>query len=360
MKKVLCLIESLGSGGAERQMTGLACMLKGKGMDVVVTTYDTKDFYKNVLDEHGIKTAVASKSSSLLIRLIGIHNNIRSEKADVVISYSRASSIIACLERILGKKYKLIVSERNTTQALGKFERLKFFFYKYADLIVPNSFSQEAFIKNNYPNLAPKVRVITNFVETDLFVPLEKKEYSHLVKILVVARVSEQKNVLNFIKAMKLVYDKQKDVLLEWYGSQSHKDYFTNCKKLVSELELDEVISFKQPTTSILNAYQEADIFCLPSIYEGYPNVICEAMSVGLPIVCSNVCDNPIIVKDGENGFLFDPKSVQNIADAICRMLLLEEEQRLIIGKTNRYKMIKENSIEEFCKKYIDAINVIE
>lgn len=355
--KVLCLIESLGSGGAERQMTGLACMLKEKGMDVVVTTYDTKDFYKNVLDEHGIKTAVASKSSLLLKRLIGIHKSIRTEKPDVVISYSRASSVIACLGKALGKKYKLIASERNTTQALGKSERLKFFLYRYADLIVPNSFSQEAFIKNNYPILASKVRVITNFVETDIFVPLEKKEMLHLVKILVVARVSEQKNVLNFIKAMKLVYDKQKGVIVEWYGSQSHNDYFARCEKLVSELDLDEVISFKQPTTSILNAYQEADVFCLPSIYEGYPNVICEAMSVGLPIVCSNVCDNPRIVKEGENGFLFDPKSVQNIADAICKMLLLENEQRLIIGKTNREKMIKENSKEEFCSRYIDAIN---
>lgn len=358
--KILCLIESLGSGGAERQMTGLACMLKEKGMDVVVSTYDTKDFYRKVLDEHGIKTAVASKSSSLLIRLISIYNNIRLEKPDVVISYSRASSIIACLGKALGKKYKLIVSERNTTQALSKSERLKFFLYRYADLIVPNSFSQETFIKNNYSNLFPKVRVITNFVETDLFVPLEKKEKSHLVKILVVARVSEQKNVLSFIKAMKLVYDKQKDVLVEWYGSQSHEDYFANCKKLVSELNLDEVISFKKPTTSILNAYQETDVFCLPSIYEGYPNVICEAMSTGLPVVCSSICDNPKIIKEGDNGFLFDPNSVQNMADTICKMLLLEKEQRLIIGKTNRQKMIKENSKEEFCSKYIDAINSIK
>lgn len=357
--KILCLIESLGSGGAERQMTGLTCMLKEKGMDVVVAIYDTKNFYKKVLDEHGIKTAVASKSSSLLIRLTGIHKSIRSEKADVVISYSRASSIIACLGKVLGGKYKLIVSERNTTQALSKSERLKFFLYRYADLIVPNSFSQETFIKNNYPDLFSKVRVVTNFVETDFFVPSEKK-HSNLVKILVVARVSEQKNVLNFVKAMKLVYDKQKDVLVEWYGSQSHKDYFERCEKLVSNLDLDNVISFKQPVTSILDAYQNADIFCLPSIYEGYPNVICEAMSSGLPVVCSNVCDNPKIVKEGENGFLFNPNSIQNMADIICKMLLMEKEQRLIIGKKNRHKMIKENSKEEFCSKYIDAINSIK
>ena len=49
--KVLCLIENLGSGGAERQMVGLAALLKERGHDVTVLTYYPDDFYKHVLDE---------------------------------------------------------------------------------------------------------------------------------------------------------------------------------------------------------------------------------------------------------------------------------------------------------------------
>ena len=52
------------------------------------------------------------------------------------------------------------------------------------------------------------------------------------------------------------------------------------------------------------------DAFCLPSFKEGYPNVIVEAMSCELPVLCSKICENPVIVEDNINGFLFDPHNI--------------------------------------------------
>ena len=62
--KILCLIEALGSGGAERQMVGLASLLKKDGNDVAVMTYYPKDFYKYVLDEAGIEHIYVEKAQS--------------------------------------------------------------------------------------------------------------------------------------------------------------------------------------------------------------------------------------------------------------------------------------------------------
>lgn len=357
MKKVLCLIESLGSGGAERQMTGLACMLKDNGIDVSVATYDSQDFYKSSLIEHGIEPILASTSSSLLVRLWKIGCVVRLLKPDVVISYSRASSIVACVGKALGAKYKLIVSERNTTQVISKSELIKFKLYKYADVIVPNSYSQYSFIKQMYSQLISRTIVITNFVDTVLFQPHAKKERGNMFLIIVVARVQKQKNVINFIKSLKMVAAYRTDFHVKWYGCQSDDNYFSKCMKMVEDYGLSQQIEFVKPSSNISEEYNNADFFCLPSIYEGYPNVICEAMSSGLPVICSNVCDNPRIVEEGVNGFLFNPESVYDMASALEKMLSMGASERKIMGYNNRQKVLKNHSMQEFVNKYLAIIS---
>ena len=72
------------------------------------------------------------------------------------------------------------------------------------------------------------------------------------------------------------------------------------------QYELEECVHFHQPYNPIVEKYRKADIFILPSIYEGFPNVLCEALSCGIPSIASDVCDNGRIIKDGENGFLWE------------------------------------------------------
>ena len=103
----------------------------------------------------------------------------------------------------------------------------------------------------------------------------------------------------------------------------------------------------------------EADIFCLPSLYEGYPNVICEAMACGLPVVCSNVCDNPLIVENGVGGFLFNPISEENIANALELMINLSKKDKLNMSRHNRRCVVERNSSVVFLNKYLTLIEKI-
>ena len=111
------------------------------------------------------------------------------------------------------------------------------------------------------------------------------------------------------------------------------------------------------PNQKIEEEYRKADIFCLPSLFEGYPNVVAEAMSCELPILCSNVYENPYIVEEGINGFLFDPKKPEAIADAINKMANLTHEERLEMGKRNRQLCLKRNTEEAFLKSYVELID---
>ena len=79
-------------------------------------------------------------------------------------------------------------------------------------------------------------------------------------------------------------------------------------------------------------------------------------MSCGLPILCSNVYENPYIVEEGVNGFLFDPKKPEAIANAIKKMVRLSYENRQEMGKRNRQLCLKRNTEEAFLKSYVELI----
>ena len=121
-------------------------------------------------------------------------------------------------------------------------------------------------------------------------------------------------------------------------------------------MSLERYFEFKSATKSIINEYQSADIFCLPSLFEGFPNVLCEAMSCGLPVICSDVCDNAQIAVNGKSGYLFDPINADNIADAIEKILSQSDVELSKIGIYNRNRAIDCFSEEKFVNKYIDII----
>jgi glycosyltransferase involved in cell wall biosynthesis len=72
---------------------------------------------------------------------------------------------------------------------------------------------------------------------------------------------------------------------------------------------------------------REHDALIHPSLFEGLPNVACEALACGRPVLISRVGDHPQIVKEGVTGFLFDPHDEEDIGAAIGRLLELDAEQ---------------------------------
>ena len=100
----------------------------------------------------------------------------------------------------------------------------------------------------------------------------------------------------------------------------------------------------------------EVDFFVLPSIYEGFPNVLCEAMSCGLPVIAGNVCDNARIMQDGVNGYLFDPYSISDMTDKIGKLLMLEKKDIKVMGDRNREIAVNVFSKEKFTNEYVNLI----
>lgn len=354
--KLLLFTDNLGGGGAQRQLVGLAVMLKNKGYDVKVCTYYDIDFYKYYLDNNCVDNELIRNAVDPKKRIISIYNYLKKENPNCVIAYQETPSIVACICKILGCKYRLIVSERNTTQHIGLKEKIRFYLYRWANNIVPNSYSQEKFIIKHFPKLSSKVTTITNFVDLEMFIVSEHARCD-IPEIMVAATIFKSKNTLNLIKAAKILKDSEVKFHISWYGYISaYQEYYDACQKLILEYNLKDYVVLLPKTKQIAEKYREADYFCLPSFYEGTPNVICEAISSGLPVLCSDICDNAIYVHEGENGFMFDPNSPESIASAMMRMLSLEEKLYVKFSKKSRIIAEEKLSKDVFLKKYQEII----
>lgn len=354
--KINLFTDCLGAGGAQRQLVGLAIMLKEEGYNVKVSTYYDIDFYKKQLNDAGVPNKLIPGADNTKKRILAVRSYFKKEHPDWVIAYQETPSLVACAAKILGCNYKLMVSERNTTQVVGMNERVRFFLYRWADAIVPNSYSQEKYLAEHHPWMKRKLKTITNFVDLEHFNFVERKKRD-FPEIAIAASIWESKNTLGFIDAVADLAKKSFKFHVSWYGkTESNIEYFNKCQSKIEDYGVQEYIELKEKTKQIKTVYQTADFFCLPSFYEGTPNVICEAISTGLPVACSDVCDNSIYVHEGVNGFLFNPLDTASIANAFEKMLYVDSTEYAKLSARSRAIAEEKLSQARFINEYIEII----
>lgn len=331
-------------------------MLKEKDYNVTVATYHNIDFYKKQLDDAGVRNLVIPNGSNKKTRIWAVRTFLKKERPDWVVAYQETPSLLACMAKVNGCKFRLIVSERNTTQTVGMNERVRFFLYRWADAIVPNSYAQENYLISHYPWMQKKLKTITNFVDLDYFSFIERKKRK-VPEIVIAATIWSSKNTLGFIEAVKKLVDRNCRFHVSWYGkSNIDMDYYNESLQKIQEYGIQDYIELKDKTKQIKNVYHNADLFCLPSFYEGTPNVICEAISTGLPVACSDVCDNYIYVKPGCNGVLFDPNNPNDMANKISQLLYISSLEFEKYQKNSRQIALGKLSKDVFVDAYVKII----
>ena len=319
--KVVCLISSLQLGGAERQLSGLAVMLKGCGADVEVLTYKDGDFYEEYLRSEGVEHVFIRKRGDLrLVRDIASH--LKDAGCDVLISFLAGTNIKACLIHKLYPSFRLIVSERIFNTRFMPHDLLRFLLYREAFAVVCNNHSQEGFIRRHASALAPGLVTIPNFVDTDLFAPGDCARRTDAPVIIVTARLSARKNPGGLVRAAGILKREGLEFTVRWFGVTSRDARRLEVlESLCRDEDVEDRFHFLPASRSVAEEYRASDIFCLPSFYEGTSNSLAEAMSSALVPVCSRVGDNVRYVTDGVNGFLFDPHDAGSIADALRRAI---------------------------------------
>lgn len=178
----------------------------------------------------------------------------------------------------------------------------------------------------------------------DLFRPVSGQEKAALrtrlslpqdkLIILNVGTAIVRKGWLDLFDAMALIKDRVPDYLIvAVHAGPPELDLDAEAAKRGHSgrfLNLGEI-----PPETVREVFNAADVFCLPSHWEGLANANIEAMSSGLPVITTDVCGHPELVTSGENGFLVPPKDPQRLA-AVLQSLLNDAELRVRLSHNGR------------------------
>ena len=189
---------------------------------------------------------------------------------------------------------------------------------KNSDIItvVSNSCAKE--LREIY-KIDRRIIIVNNGVDTNLFVPKERNDMKEPY-ILYTGRLDSRKGLVDLIKSAKYVCREHSDIKFILTGKGPIKKYL---ERRINGLGLKKNFYFAGfvARPKLLEYYQNATIYVLPSYYEGLPTTLLEAMSCGIPSIATDVEGSSELITDGETGLLAPPKNPKRLADAILRLL---------------------------------------
>lgn len=201
-----------------------------------------------------------------------------------------------------------------------------------------------------YYNFHNGAQIIWPGIEPFEFRPISREELrleQGAFYIIAVGRLIKRKGLPYLLKALARIKERNIKVLL--IGEGPEEGYLKN---LASNLGISHRVDFLGPLSEErkFQHLSRADIFVLPSLYEGFGIVFLEAMYCGLPIITTNEGGQTDFLKDGKTGFLVPPKDVDELARKI---LILYSNMRLReqISQNNR-EYVKRFYIENTARKY--------
>ena len=329
-RKVLFFLPS-GVGGAERMTITIAKMLS-------IELFDVK--FIIVSDKYGdIINFIPSSYPYCLLKIrnifdfatIRLYRMIKNERPDVVfcsLIYLSARVIIASK---FVKGIKIIVRNNIGLYRLSKFNYwLCRVTYPKADVIIAQQEEMREEIVNLLNVNPQKVVTLQNPIDIKS-IRLKASEQSpykedNVIRYVWAGRISYEKGHDVLIKAFAKVRQRLHNARLYILGKYSTQNsYYQSLVLLRKELSLESEIEFVGFDANPYRWEKYCNCFVQPSRVEGLPNALIEAMYLGVPVVatrCVPVVDR--IVKDGYNGFIVNPDSVDELAEAMLKAITLK------------------------------------
>ncbi len=350
-------------GGAERIIIGLANAMSQRGFAVHLLTWDDEiasTFYP--VDESVVwhRLGFSSGIMDKLRRTKAMCRVFREHKVRVLVGFvmSTDKTVFAAAK---ASGVSVIVAERNapTMYSLryGFFMRWSsFLFLHLADYITV----QIPSYVNGYPaTLRRRIRVIPNPVPvvSRYVEPARPNKDGRFTLLAVVSLDPVQKGLTCLIKAFSKIADDLPDWDLRIIGEGPEKDALQHLAKLSG---LAGRISIEKSVKDIFSVYRESHLFIMPSLWEGFPNALAEALSYGLPAVgfeqAAGVAD---LISLGGGGWLAPGLNSEVTLAATLKSAIGDTEERIRRGRLARESM-KKFQPEKIFDQWMDLVSNME
>lgn len=175
------------------------------------------------------------------------------------------------------------------------------------------------------------------------------------IKFLFIGRIMREKGINEFIAAAEEIRKKHQNVEFHIVGDLEEDFY----KNLLNELQRKSLIIYHGFQKDIRHFIKNSHCIVLPSYHEGTANVLLEAAATARPIIASNIPGCKEIVDHGRTGLLVECKNTDSLVAQIERFLKLDHNDRVMMGKRGREKIVKEYDRAIVINSYMEEIDKI-
>ncbi|MGL5253593.1 MAG: glycosyltransferase [Brevinema sp.] len=328
IKTIAVILDNLGIGGVERVASLLIKQLVQEGYKVYLFIDDITDHHMDIPDsiiivhcpKHNFFSFINQKIKEYNIDLIHVHNYWK-ERDLLLLIYTQFKDVFSVCS-IHGGALWMICEGANPIRYHD--------YHACADAVTVLSQSDQRYLQQTSTTPHIYIPNLLTFDPDSCSSTLEDNQ------LLFIGRFEDQKNPKLLIRAFKKVIQFIPTVQLTMVGDGK---LFNECKQLIKSLNLSQNIKLEGAQKDVAPYLQKASLLVLPSQYEGFPIVVTEAMSYGIPVLMSHLSYCELCYCDGV--VTFNKNSEQELSNTIIN--LLKDKQTI----QNLSKQVKE-SVKQF------------
>lgn len=365
MINVLFIIWSLEKGGAERFLVSLAKNLNTSKIKATVCCLNWKGRWATELEEKGIPVIALNKKGKLdFVAFRKLVEIIKESKFDIVNTHLWTADVFGRLAAICAGTKIIISTAQNVDIWKQWWHRFidKLLVSRTAQIIAVSEAVKEYYHKKIGIPLN-KITVIPNAVEVEKFetkydITKLYDEFSVSPNDFILAcigRLSEQKGQKYLLEAMSLLRNDypQLKVLFVGYGEKEK-----SLNELAHKLNIYNSVRFLGYRSDIPQILQLSNALVLPSLYEGLPLCVLEAMAAARPVITTKIGGVQNLVVNGETGYTVAPADGKALAISISNLINFPENS-LLLGIKGKELVVNNYSIKKIADQTSDLLSAL-
>jgi glycosyltransferase involved in cell wall biosynthesis len=364
--RVLFAIDTLGSGGAQRQAVELAVRLVERGdIDARFAVYHPDPFFRPRLEQAGIRVDVLRKSWRYdLLFPRRMRDDLMQRPVDVIHAFMPSPSLWALLavrSMPRGQRPALVASERNDQIGTLRLETLgQRFAYPHADAVTVNAEVVASMVEQRLRVPRERIHYIPNGIDLEAWdramaepCPLQLEQgFFH---IGLVGRFAHQKGHDLLFDALERIDRRTLEGWRVWLvgSSSTHGRIARRLQQRCRDAGIAQLVRFVPPQPAIAAVMARLSLVVLCSRHEGFPNVVLEAMASRLPVVATQVGDVPNMIESTRSGLLVPPHDADALADALARISEMDHGARNALGAAARARVERAYTIDAVASLFL-------